>query len=408
MKMNESRLPLEGIRVLALEQFIAGPLCSMWLGDLGAEVIKIEPPIVGDPRRSFPPILRNEEGEQISGGFMAYNRNKKSVTLDLKSEEGRRVYKELVAKSDIVVENLKPGTVDKMGLGYEVLKQVNPRLIYAALSGFGRMEDLRGPYSNRPAFDAVVQAMGGIMHRIGVEDGPPMLAVAGTSDRLSAIVAGYAIFVALFMRERTGQGQFVDTAMYDSTMVLNEAAISMYSMTGKVLTRGKDELYAPVGAFKAKDGWIGLIIPGEDMWQRFCKAIGRPDLTEHPMCKGSQVRAANYKNFLKPIVDDWMAQHSREEVVQILLDHGVPSGIVQTSEDLFTCPQVAARHMLVEVNDPVAGPVKFANNPFRLSAAATKTPSPPPRLGANNREILSGVLGYPESELARLQESGIF
>jgi CoA:oxalate CoA-transferase len=234
-----------------------------------------------------------------------------------------------------------------------------------------------------------------------------MLAVAGTADRLSAMFTGYAIFAALFMRERTGKGQFVDTAMYDSTMILNEAAISLYAMTGKVLSRGKDELYAPVGAFKVKDGWIGLIIPGEDMWERFAAAIGRSDLAEHALCKGSQVRARNYKSFLKPIVDAWMASHTREEVVQILLKHNVPAGYVQTSEDLFSCPQVAARHMLVEVNDPVAGPVKFANNPFRLSAAAAKTPVPPPRLGEHNDEILSGVLGYAAPEVARLKQSKV-
>jgi CoA:oxalate CoA-transferase len=405
--MTSMRFPLEGIRVLAVEQFIAGPLCSMWLGDLGAEVIKIETPGVGDPRRGFPPMLRNDQGEEISGGFMAYNRNKKSVTLNLKSAEGQRLYKELVAKSDVIVENLKPGTIDRLGLGYEVLKAVNPRLIYAALSGFGRMESLRGPYSDRPAFDAVVQAMGGVMHRIGEEDGPPMLAVAGTADRLSAIVAGYAIFIALFMRERTGEGQFVDAAMYDSTMLLNEAAISVYAMTGKVLTRGKDELYAPVGGFKTKDGWIGLIIPGEDMWGRFCKAIGRPDLTEHELCKGSQNRARHYKTFLRPIVQEWMAQHTREEVVRILMEHGVPAGVVQTSADLFSCPQVAARHMLVEVDDPVGGKIKLANNPFRLSAAAERTPSPPPRLGAHNSEIFGEVLGYSSSEIDGLKQSGV-
>ncbi len=401
------QFPLEGIRVLAVEQFIAGPLCSMWLGDLGAEVIKIETPGVGDPRRSFPPMLRNDRGDEISGGFMAYNRNKKSVTLNLKSEEGRKIYKELVGKADVIVENLKPGTVDRLGLGYEVLKEVNPRLVYAALSGFGRMEELRGPYSDRPAFDAVVQAMGGVMHRIGEVDGPPMLAVAGTADRLSAIVAGYAIFVALFMRERTGEGQFVDAAMYDSTMILTEAAIAVYAMTGKVLTRGKDELYAPVGGFKVKDGWIGLIIPGEDMWKRFCTAIGRTDLTEHELCKGSQNRARNYKTFLKPIVDEWMARHTREEVVRTLMENGVPAGAVQTSEDLFTCPQVAARHMLVEVDDPAAGKVRLANNPFRLSAAAERPPAPPPRLGEHNAEILGGVLGYSVSDIARLKQSGV-
>jgi crotonobetainyl-CoA:carnitine CoA-transferase CaiB-like acyl-CoA transferase len=379
----------------------------MWLGDLGAEVIKIETPGVGDPRRRFPPMLKNEQGEQISGGFLVYNRNKKSVTLDLKSEAGVRVYKDLVAKSDIVVENLKPGTVDRLGVGYDVLKQVNPRLIYAALSGFGRMEGLKGPYSDRPAFDAVVQAMGGVMHRIGEADGPPMLAVPGTADRLSAMVAGYTIMVALFMRERTGEGQFVDAAMYDSTLMLNEAGISAFSMTGKVLTRGKDELYAPVGGFKTSDGWVGLIIPGEDMWVRFCNAISRPDLAEHPLCKGSQNRASNYKTFLKPIVDEWMARHTREEVVQILMKHGVPAGVVQTSADLFECPQVAARHMLVEVKDPVAGTVKLANNPFRISGAAEKEPAAPPRLGEHNDAILSNVLGYSAAEIERLKQSAV-
>jgi formyl-CoA transferase len=336
---------------------------------------------------------------------MAYNRNKKSVTLNLRTEDGRRVYKELVAHADIIVENLKPGTVDKLGLGYEVLAKINPRLIYAALSGFGRLESLRGPYSERPAFDAVVQAMGGIMHRIGEENGPPLLAVAGTADRLSAIVAGYAIMVALFMRERTGVGQFVDTAMYDSVLVLNEAAIYMYAMTGVVLTRGKDELYAPVGGFKVKDGWVGLIIPGEDMWQRFCRAMGRADLCEHPLCKGSRNRAQNYKAFLKPIVEEWMASHTRDEVVEILLQHGVPSGIVQTSEDLLTCPQVAARQMLVEVDDPVAGKIKLANNSLRFSDVPTKVPAPPPRLGEHTREILADVLGYPDAEIQRLQQA---
>lgn len=402
-----TRLPLEGIRVLAVEAFIAAPLCTMWLGDLGAEVIKIETPGKGDPRRAFPPMMRNDQGDKISGGFMAYNRNKKSLTLNLKDEEGRRIFKELIKRSDIVVENLKPGTMERLKLGYPELRELNPRLIYAALSGFGRMEKLQGPYSDRPAFDAVIQAMAGIMHRIGEENGPPLLAVAGTADRVSAITAGYAILLALFMRERTGVGQFVDVAMYDSVLVLNETAMYMYSMTGTVLTRGKEELYAPVGGFKVQDGWIGIIITNDDLWGRFCRAIGRPDLFEHPLCKGTTVRATNYNSFLKPIVDDWMASHTKEEVVEILLSHEVPVGIVQTSEDLYRCPQVEARHMLVEVDDPAAGKRKFVNNPFRFSDTPEKPPVRPPRLGEHNREILSGLLGYSDTEVDRLQQAGV-
>ncbi len=407
MTASKARFPLDGIRVLAAEQFLSGPMCTMWLGDLGAEVIKVEAPGKGDPRRSLPPTLRNEAGESISGTFMDVNRNKKSITLDLKSEAGRRIFKELAAHSDVIVENMKPGTMERLGLDYPVLRTVNPRIIYAALSGFGRMEGYRGPYSDRPAFDPVVQAMGGIMDRVGEADGPPLLAIAGTADRVTAIVTGYAIVAALFMRERTGIGQMVDIAMYDSMLPLNERAISMYSYTRKVLSRGKDELYAPIGSFRVRDGWVALLVVGEDQWQRFCQAVGRPDLFEHPLCRGTSTRVSNWKSFLKPIVDEWMAAHTRDEVVDTLNAHGVPAGIVQSSEDLFHCPQVEARHMLLEIDDPVAGRQKLANNPFRFSEAPEKPPIRPPRLGEHNREILSGVLGYSDAEIDHLAQAGV-
>ncbi len=407
MTAPSPRYPLDGIRVLAVEGFIAAPLCTMWLGDLGAEVIKIEAPGKGDPRRSFIPMMQNEHGEKISGGFMAYNRNKKSLTVDLKSSEGVGVFKELVKKSDVVVENLKPGTMERLGLDYPVLRELNPGLIYVALSGFGRMESLKGPYSDWPAFDAVIQAMAGIMHRVGEADGPPLLGVAGSADRISALTAGYAVLLALFMRERTGRGQLVDVAMYDANLLLNETAMYMYSLTGTVLTRGKEELYAPVGGFKTRDGWVGLIITNEDMWARLCRAMDRVDLIEHPLCKGTKARAANYASFVKPIVDEWMVNRTQHEVVEALLAEECPVGIVQTSEDLYRCPQVEARHMLVEVDDPVAGKRKFVNNPFRFSDTPEKPAVRPPRLGEHNREILSEVLGYNDVEIERLRQAGV-
>ncbi len=231
--------PLNGVRVLGLEQYVAGPCCTMILADAGAEVIKIEPPGSGDPRRALPPFASNERGEKSSGGFMRFNRNKKSLTLDLKQEKGKEIFRALVGKSDVIVENLRPGTMERLGLPYETIREWNPALIYASISGFGKWGPLRGPYWDRPGFDIVFQAMGGLMHNVGEKDGPPSYLGFTLVDLYTPMVTAYGILLALRMRDQTRVGQYLDMAMYDCTAALNEGSVAIHSYTGEVPGRDR-------------------------------------------------------------------------------------------------------------------------------------------------------------------------
>ena len=275
--MNNIQRPLDGIRVIALEQYMSGPYCSMLLADAGAEVIKIERPGSGDPRRSIPPFAQKGDIKK-AGGFMAYNRNKKSLSLNIRSNSGQKIFLDLVKIADVVVENLRPGSVNKLGLGYDTLKEINPKLIYAAISGFGRLEGYEGPDSQRPAFDIVAEAMSGIMHLVGFEDKPPSWTIYGMADIYSGMCTAYGIMQALFMRERTGKGQFVDSAMLDNMLSLNERMVMLYSITGQVPKRGQLNHLFPRGAFKCKDGYLALNIPDDIMWERLCKVIDQQQM----------------------------------------------------------------------------------------------------------------------------------
>ncbi|MEE8393242.1 MAG: CoA transferase, partial [Rhodospirillales bacterium] len=218
--------PLSGVRVTGLEQYMAGPYCTMLLADAGAEVIKIERPGSGDPRRSMPPFVE-KDGVKKAAGFMGYNRNKKSLALNLREPQGQEIFTKLAACSDVVVENLRPGSMDRMGLGYGDMKTLNPKLVWATISGFGRLEGFKGPYSDRPAFDIVAESMSGIMHQVGFEDKPPSWTIYGMADIYSGLVTAFGITQALLMRQRTGQGQLVDSAMFDNMLSLNEAMVAV-------------------------------------------------------------------------------------------------------------------------------------------------------------------------------------
>ncbi|MDH3715441.1 MAG: CoA transferase, partial [Gammaproteobacteria bacterium] len=220
--------PLSGVRVIGTDQYMAGPYCTMLLADAGAEVIKIERPGAGDPRRSMPPFVERD-GQRKAAGFMGYNRNKKSVALDMRSAQGQAVFKRLAGVSDVLVDNLRPGALDRAGLGYDTLSALNPRLIYAVISGFGRLPGCQGPYGDRPAFDIVAEAMSGIMHLVGFEDKPPSWTIYGMADVYSGMVTAYGVMQALFMRERTGVGQMVDSAMYDNMLSLNESMVTLHA-----------------------------------------------------------------------------------------------------------------------------------------------------------------------------------
>jgi formyl-CoA transferase len=400
--------PLEGIRVITLEQYIAGPDCSMWLADFGAEVIKIEPPGKGEPRRNYLPAVQDDKGNWAFGGFKIYNRNKKSVTLDITSEKGKRIYKELVAKADVVVENLGPHTVERLGLGYNVLSVVNPRLIYAAISGFGRSEEMKGIYSDRPAFDPVIQAMAGILDYIGEEDGPPLWGLPGLADLYTGVVTGYAIMLALYMREKTGEGQFIDSSMYDTLVSLNAMGIMIYSFAGLVVRRGTaGKFQYPMGTFKVKGGkYVALLVANDNVWKKFCKAIGREDLVNDPKTQNGPARVQN-KDYLDPIVSEWMEARTSEEVVDQLLKEKVPVGPVNSVDDLIKCPHLKARKMLLEIDDPIAGKRVFANTPVRMSKMKDRIPTTAPDLGSHTDEILMNLLHYDSDKIASLRTEGV-
>ncbi|MGD2143637.1 MAG: CoA transferase [Anaerolineae bacterium] len=404
--MGAERRPLSGVRVIGVEQYMSAPYCTMLLADAGAEVIKIEMPGRGDPRRSIPPYATDDEGRQAAGGFIGYNRNKKSLALNLRAEAGRQIFEELVRQSDAVVENLRPGAMDKLGLGYERLKAVNRRLVYAAISGFGRLDGYIGPYSDRLAFDILAEAMSGIMNLVGFADKPPSWTIYGLADVYSGLATAYGVMLALYMCEQTGEGQFVDSAMLDNMLALNERMAVIYSFTGQSPERGQLKHIAPRGAFRCKDGYLAINVPDDIQWRRICKAVRREDLVDDPRTANGTARGA-HAELLQSVIEDWLGDKTRAEAAALLRQQGVPSGPVYTAEDVFRDPHVAARHMLVTIDDPVAGPRKYARTPLHLSSAPEIPTEPAPQLAEHTRTVLRDLLGYDEAEIERLRDEGV-
>ncbi|MFQ5994692.1 MAG: CaiB/BaiF CoA transferase family protein [Acidiferrobacterales bacterium] len=397
--------PLSGIRVVGLEQYMAGPYCTMLLADAGAEIIKIERPHTGDPRRAMPPFVETNGGKKAAG-FMGYNRNKKSLALDLRSDQGKAVYRKLVPHADVVVENLRPGSMDRLGLGYEALKELNPALVYAVISGFGRLPGYEGPYSDRPAFDIVAEAMSGIMHLVGFEDKPPSWTIYGMADIYSGMVTAYGIMLALFMRERTGRGQIVDSSMYDNMLSLNESMVVLHSVAGQSPHRGRPRNAYPRGAYKARDGYVAVNVPDERIWSRWCETMGRPELVNDPRTNSGTARSQN-REYVDDVIEKWFAGLTRGEAVDQLNDAGVPTGPVHTAEDVFACPQVKARGMLMQVHDPKVGDFKFARTTPHLSSTPDLPAEPAPDLGQHTRAILEDLLGYASDEVDTLITEGV-
>ncbi len=398
--------PLENIRVVSLGQYMSAPYCTMLLADMGAEVIKVERPGKGDPRRNIPPYPKTDEENPTGGGFMAYNRNKKSIVIDLRSEKGKEIYKKIVEKSDIVVENMRPGSTDRLGIGYQDLKKVNPRIIYSAISGFGQLEGYRGPNTERPTFDIVVEAMSGIMAQVGFEDRAPQWTVYGLADLYSGLVAAYSTMLALFMREKTGEGQFVDTAMYDAMLSLNERMVMLHSFTGEMQPRGRLRHQGPRAAFKTEDGYVAVNVPDNVIWERLCKVIGREDLVADERTSSGPKRAEN-DLFVREVVEEWLSDKKLDIVVDILNTSGVPAGPVKMAEDIFKDPQVEARKMLLEIEDPDYGKYIFAKTPMRLSGVDEVEKVPAPRLGEHTEEILLELLCMNREEVDNLIEEKI-
>lgn len=398
--------PLDGVKVLSFEIQVAGPYCTMMLADQGADVIKVERPGSGDTARGGAPKVAGPDGTERSGYFLRFNRNKRSITLDLKDERGREVFRELALASDVVVENFRPGLLDEMGLGYAELSREHPGLIMASISGFGSMEGFTGPYSGRPSYDIVAQAMGGLMHTCGQHGGPPTWLGVALGDIVSGMNAAHAISLALLQRERTGRGQYVDVSMYDTIVALAERSVSAYSLAGDVLERGRELYMAPWGPFECSDGWVALIVATERDWGRFCAAIERPDLETAEGATSGPERALSMDGELGDTIRAWFAGRTRAEATERLLAAGLPVGPVQTAEDIHACPQIAARELIVDVPDPVVGTARLVGTPFKLSGNTTPIARAAPLLGEHSEAILA-ELGHDAERVAALREAGV-
>lgn len=396
--------PLSGIRVLEVGQYISGPYCAMMLADQGAEVIKVERPGQGDPRRHYDPMIE-ADGRRLSGGFLSYNRNKKSVTIDIGSEQGREVYKRLVANVDAVVENLRPGSVDRLGVGYEELQEVNPGLVYCAISGYGRLPQFRGRYAERPAFDTAIQAMGGIIDITGEPSGPPLTGLTGMADIVSGVYAAFGILCALRGREETGRGAFVDQSMYDSVAALLERELMLWDFTNEPRVRGVDR-YAPLGVLEASDGFVALLVPTDEMWRRMCAAMGREDLLEDERLQTVLQRAERFAELIRPEAEAWSSQLTRGEIVERFTAAGVPAGEVQSVEEVYACEHLAARRMFLEMTDPEGGTRRVIRTPTLIEGYDTPDAGLPPELGADTEELLAEFADASRDEVARWRETG--
>ena len=398
--MSDIKKPLSGLKVLDFTRVFSGPYCTMMLGDLGAEIIKVERKGVGDETHYFAP-MKNDE----SGYFTYFNRNKKSLTLDLKAPEAVEIVKELAGWADIVVENFSPGVVDRLGIGYEDLKKVNPKIIYGSISCFGQT----GPYKKKPAYDIVCQAMGGFMSLTGEKGGTPYKVGPSVVDALAGIHMAFAIMSAVHHRDRTGEGQFVDVAMMDTAFSVLENFVVTKTITGEAPTRnGNANLgSAPFNSFRTKDGYVTIACANNGLFKKLVKAIGREDLLEVEKYKENHLRKANEET-LNPEIEKWTLQYNTDEVVKILDAASVPVGPILGIDELVEDPQIKARDMLVDITHPILGKVKYPGNPIKFSETSDLSFESAPLLGEHNDYVLKDVLKMSEEKISELKEKDIF
>lgn len=388
--------PLEGVVVLDLSRVLAAPYTGMILADMGADVLKIERPGKGDDSRQYSPF---KNGESVY--YMSLNRGKRSMTLNMKTEEGKEILKELVKKADVLVENFRGGTMEKLGLGYDVLKEINPRLIYSACTGFG----MTGPYKHDPAYDVIVQGMGGIMSITGMPGGEPTKCGVSIGDITAGIFSAVGVMIALYNREKTGKGQLVDVSMLDCQVAILENAIARYLDSG-VSPKPIGNRHAsitPFQALKTSDGWVIIAVGNDTLWQKFCDLIERPDLKADERFTTNPLRTQNVdvlsaeltKTFETKTMDEWL---------HILKEGGIPVGPINDVARVVRDPAIIEREMIVTTHHPVAGEVKMAGVPIKLSDTPGGVAGPAPVLGQHTREILKQYLGYDDAYIDHLYE----
>ncbi|MBU1206566.1 MAG: CoA transferase [Proteobacteria bacterium] len=393
--------PLKGIRVIDLTRIIAGPYCSMIMGDLGAEIIKVEQPKIGDESRAWgPPWV----GESVSAYFISINRNKKSLTLNFKRPQALEIFKDLVKQADVVVENFRPGTMDELGIGYEDLQKINPRLVYCDMTGYGT----DGPYRDKPGVDVIVSAIGGLMSITGEPEGEPVKIGVPLIDVLTGLYSFGAITSALYLREQTGKGQRISInllAMQVATLI----NIGSNYLIGGIVPRRWGSAHpniTPYEAHRAKDEYLIFGVINERMWKSFCRLLGTDELSDDPRFAHNSKRIEN-RQALNEIIDRKIAEKTVDEWIPLFDQAGIPCGPINTFDRVFSDPQVLHLGLVREVEHLHYGKVKVVGPPATFSESAIGIQNPPPMLGEHNQEILTRLLGYAEEEIMALQEQGV-
>ncbi len=396
--VGEDSGPLAGLRVVDLTHMLAGPYCTWLLGGLGAEVIKVEMPGRGDSSRGVAPFLN---GESIY--FLSVNRNKRGLTLTLKRDRGREIFRRLVGTADVLVENYRPGVIDRLGLGYPELATLNPRLVYASISGFGQS----GPYGSKPAYDLVAQALSGMMSVTGEPGGPPARVGVSIGDLAASLFATVGILAALHDRTHSGRGTYIDVSMLDCQIALLENAVARYLNAGELAQRlgSRHPLIAPFQAFPTADDPVVVRVDGEEQWGRFCRAVGLDALLDDPRFADAVARVRQRAE-LEPILVDVFRRKGRREWLEILEAADVPGGPINTIADALQSPQVVARQMIREVEVPPGGKARFAGLPIQMLSHASARETPPPRIGEHTVSIL-GELGFSREETVRFRTEGV-
>ena len=392
---------LENICVIDLTRVLAGPYCTMMLGDLGADIIKIEVPGKGDDTRHWgPPFTKGGE----SAYYLSANRNKRSMTLNLKSEQGLEILKKLIAKGDVLVDNFKTGTLARWGLDYETLQEIRPGLIYCTVTGYG----YTGPYSSRPGYDLIVQATGGFMSITGPENGDPSRAGVAIADISTGMFAANAILAALYSREQTGKGQRIDMSLLDSQVALLSYAATNYFVSGSITNRlgNAHPNIVPYQSFKARDMHFVLAVGNDKQWEIFCKSINKPEWIDDEKYSTNALRVNNRKQLIDQLSKLFATQNAGYWL-EIFDKVGLPSGPINELDKVFENEQIKSREMQIELPHSIDNKVTLLNSPIKIPTSPTKTHKAPPTLGEHTEEILKEKIGLDQDTVARLRNEGI-
>jgi CoA:oxalate CoA-transferase len=403
---QRAMMPLEGIRVLDLGRHLAGPTCAQFLGDLGADVIKIENPERGEDGRAAGPPFFDADGPAAQGEsafFLSANRNKRSLAMDIKGPEGQALFHRLADTADVVVENFRPGVMDALGIGYAAMAERNPRIIYVSLSGFGA----DGPFASRPGLDNIIQGFSGLMSVTGFAGGEPVRVGIPVADLFTGLIGAYGVLAALMARERTGRGQQVETSLLESMVgMLGFQGVRYLNGAGSPPPAGNHHpINAPYGAYKTQDGWVILGATGDKRWNAFCKVVGAPEWLEDPRFSTNGGRFAHNAE-LSALINEKLQAHTTDEWVEILNAHSIPCGPIYTMEQSLEHPQIHHREMVVERPHPTMGTVRLLGLPVKLRETPGAIYRTPPLFGQHTDEVLR-ELGVTDAELETLRDKGL-